>query len=75
MSEMMMPDGGWGMEMRACLEPWDGEEYERRKMEAWLALADFQQLDESFVRLLGCSTEEKMGRDGGIGLRIKVFYG
>ncbi|CAL2263071.1 unnamed protein product [Prunus armeniaca] len=46
-----------------------------KKIEAWVALVDFQQLDESFVRFLGCLTKEKMGRDGGIWLEIEVFQG
>ncbi|XP_020411457.1 flavonoid 3',5'-methyltransferase-like [Prunus persica] len=46
------------------------DQKERKKIEAWVALVYFQQLDESFVRLLGCTTEGKMGRDGGVRLEI-----
>ncbi|KAI5352465.1 hypothetical protein L3X38_005356 [Prunus dulcis] len=46
---------------------------ERKKMEAWVALAYFQQLDESFVKLLGDWTEEKMGSNGRTRLEIKGF--
>ncbi|KAI5333705.1 hypothetical protein L3X38_023837 [Prunus dulcis] len=48
------------------------DQKERKKIEAWVALADFQQLDESFVRLLGCTTEGKMGRDGGLDFSMWV---
>ncbi|CAL2246482.1 unnamed protein product [Prunus armeniaca] len=46
---------------------------ERKKMEAWVSLADFQQLDESFVRLLGGLTEEKNGSNGRTRLEIEGF--
>ncbi|CAL2226429.1 unnamed protein product [Prunus armeniaca] len=37
---------------------------ERKKMEAWVALTYFQQLDESFIKHLGDLAEEKMGSNG-----------
>ncbi|CAL2259204.1 unnamed protein product [Prunus armeniaca] len=46
---------------------------ERKKMEAWVALAYFQQLDESFVKLLGDLTKEKMGSNGRTRLEIEGF--
>ncbi|CAL2250385.1 unnamed protein product [Prunus armeniaca] len=46
---------------------------ERKKMEAWVALADFQQLDKSFVRLLGRLTEEKNRSNGRTWLEIEEF--
>ncbi|PQQ16517.1 flavonoid 3 5-methyltransferase-like [Prunus yedoensis var. nudiflora] len=45
----------------------------RKKMKAWVALAYFQQLDESFVKLLGDLTEEKMGSNGRTRLEIGGF--
>ncbi|CAL8997137.1 unnamed protein product [Prunus brigantina] len=44
---------------------------ERKKMEAWVALAYFQQLDENFIKLLGDLTEEKMGSNGRTRLEIE----
>ncbi|CAB4319322.1 unnamed protein product [Prunus armeniaca] len=44
---------------------------ERKKMEAWVALAYFQQLDESFIKLLGDLTEEKIGSNGRTRLEIE----
>ncbi|CAL2228531.1 unnamed protein product [Prunus armeniaca] len=44
---------------------------ERKKMEAWVALAYFQQLDKSFIKLLGDLTEEKMGSNGRTRLEIE----
>ncbi|KAI5341644.1 hypothetical protein L3X38_009519 [Prunus dulcis] len=46
---------------------------ERKKMEAWVALTDFQQLDESFVRLLGGLTDEIKGSNGRTRLEIEGF--
>ncbi|KAI5346173.1 hypothetical protein L3X38_014052 [Prunus dulcis] len=46
---------------------------ERKKMEVWVALAYFQQLDESFVKLLGDLTEEKIGSNGRTRLEIEGF--
>ncbi|CAL8164704.1 unnamed protein product [Prunus armeniaca] len=40
-------------------------------MKAWVALTYFQQLDESFVKLLGDLTEEKMGSNGRPSLEIE----
>ncbi|CAL2259929.1 unnamed protein product [Prunus armeniaca] len=40
-------------------------------MKAWVALTYFQQLDESFVKLLGDLTEEKMGSNGRTSLEIE----
>ncbi|CAL8990937.1 unnamed protein product [Prunus brigantina] len=51
---------------------------ERKKMEAWVALAYFQQRDESFIKLLGDLIEEKMGSNGRTRLEIKrhiAFWG
>ncbi|CAL2264973.1 unnamed protein product [Prunus armeniaca] len=47
---------------------------ERKKMEAWVALAYFQQLDESFIKLLGDLTEEKIGSNGRTRLEIEGFH-
>ncbi|CAL8133015.1 unnamed protein product [Prunus armeniaca] len=44
---------------------------EKKKTEALVALAYFQQLDESFIKLLGDLIEEKIGSNGRIRLEIK----
>ena len=69
--EKMGGDGGIWLEIAGVLGMRDDDcsldvclWKERKKMEAWVALAYFQQLDKSFIKLLGCTTEGKMGRDG-----------
>ncbi|CAL2278378.1 unnamed protein product [Prunus armeniaca] len=42
-------------------------------MKAWMALAYFQQLDKSFVNLMGDLTEEKNGSNGITRLEIEGF--
>ncbi|CAL8092054.1 unnamed protein product [Prunus armeniaca] len=50
----------------------EGKE-ERMKEEKWVALANFWQLDESFIRLLSVLPEEKRGSNGRTWLEIEGF--